>query len=300
MGSVASALNTAHLLTPVSNALDLEGTPTTPLSHEESGQWAIGARKRKRETSLSHIQHSLYDSSDGRNFPNIFDAPTRAGPTPHEHYPRPRKSRRSEPITPFDGGYMSDSPPAAYRGQRVQRKEQIASGSRSHNAGYETDQPLSSVGARSSGGSNAAQEYHHSSDRRIRSTLLAPPAPLESAQRMHDKVISFLQDSFMQDASSWNEFSRDRAHVGSLSNVMLLRIYWFAQGRLDHWVGSRAPQHLNYKKVEIVSHLQHPNITCWFGTDVPICAERRPRCAGSHRGLVSGVQRDPFARDCVW
>jgi hypothetical protein len=45
-----------------------------------------------------------------------------------------------------------------------------------------------------------------------------------------------------------------RAHtVGSLSNVVLLRIYWFAQGRLETWVRSRLPKHLNGKKVEIES-----------------------------------------------
>ena len=57
----------------------------------------------------------------------------------------------------------------------------------------------------------------------------------------------------MEDTLDWNEFARDRAHVGSLSNVGLLRIYWFAQGRMDTWVGSRLPKHVNYKKVEIVS-----------------------------------------------
>jgi hypothetical protein len=104
----------------------------------------------------------------------------------------------------------------------------------------------------------AAQEQHHGSDRRIRSRLQPPPTPLESAQRMHDKVVSFLQDNFMQDTSNWNDFTRDRAQIGSLNNVMLLRVYWFAQRQLDHWVGSRAPQHLNYKKVEIVSFSRHP------------------------------------------
>jgi hypothetical protein len=49
---------------------------------------------------------------------------------------------------------------------------------------------------------------------------------------MHDKVASFLQDMFMEDALEWNDFSRDCAHVGSLSNAALLRIYWFALGRL--------------------------------------------------------------------
>jgi hypothetical protein len=78
---------------------------------------------------------------------------------------------------------------------------------------------------------------------------------MKGFQRMHDKVASFLQDKFMEDALEWNEFSRDCAHVGSLSNAALLRIYWFAQGRLETWVGSRLPKHLNNKKVEIVSFL---------------------------------------------
>jgi hypothetical protein len=68
---------------------------------------------------------------------------------------------------------------------------------------------------------------------------------------MHDKVASFLQDMFMEDALEWNDFSRDCAQVGSLSNVALLRIYWFAQG---HRSESRLSKHLN-KKVEIVSFL---------------------------------------------
>ena len=86
------------------------------------------------------------------------------------------------------------------------------------------------------------------------SLLQPPPAPMEGdPQRMHDKVVSFLQDQFMGDCLDWNVFSRDRAHVGSLSNLALLRIYWFAHGRLETWVGSRLSKHLNYKKVEIVS-----------------------------------------------
>ena len=69
---------------------------------------------------------------------------------------------------------------------------------------------------------------------------------------MHDEVVAFLQEKFMEDPSHWNEFTRDRSQVGSLSNAALLRIYWFAQDRLDTWVGSRLPKHLNSKKVEIV------------------------------------------------
>jgi hypothetical protein len=70
---------------------------------------------------------------------------------------------------------------------------------------------------------------------------------------MHDKVASFLQDKLMEDTLDWNEFSRDRADVASLSNAALLRIYWFAQRQLETWAGSRLPKHLNNKKVEIVS-----------------------------------------------
>ena len=103
----------------------------------------------------------------------------------------------------------------------------------------------------------AAQEQDHggSSDRRMMSSLLQPPPiPIvEAPQRMHDKAVSFLRDGFMEDGVHWNEFARDRAHVGSLSNVALLRVYWFAHGRVEAWVGSRLPKHLNYKKVEIVS-----------------------------------------------
>ena len=75
---------------------------------------------------------------------------------------------------------------------------------------------------------------------------------MESSQCMHDRMASFLQVRFMEDVLEWNEFFRDRAQIGSLSNAALLRVYWFAQGRLETWVGSRLPKHLN-KKVEIVS-----------------------------------------------
>jgi len=96
----------------------------------------------------------------------------------------------------------------------------------------------------------SSQEQHQGSDRRVTTLLQPPPAPVEGSQRMHDKVVSFLQDNFMEGG---NGFTRDRAHVGSLSNAALLRVYWFAQGRLDTWVGSRLPKHLNHKKVQIVS-----------------------------------------------
>ena len=39
---------------------------------------------------------------------------------------------------------------------------------------------------------------------------------------MHDKVASFLQDKFMEDALEWNKFSRECTHVGSLNNAALL------------------------------------------------------------------------------
>jgi len=136
---------------------------------------------------------------------------------------------------------------------------------------------------------------------------------MEGSQRMHDKVVSFLQDSFMEDAVHWNEFTRDRAHVGSLSNAALLRVYWFAQGRLDTWVGSRLPKHLNYKKVEIVSKpfavvvvVFADSLILILFCSVPgggfffLSIGRRPRRAGDHGGLVQRVQRDAFARDCVW
>jgi len=151
---------------------------------------------------------------------------------------------------------MSDSPPATYRSQRVQqRREQTHSGSFLDRSGYETDpdQPSPSVARARPGpssGSNTAQGSS-SSDRKMSSLLQPPPTPMEGPQRKHDNVVSFLQDKFMEDTLDWNEFSRDCAHVGSLSNAALLRIYWFAQGLLEIWVGSRLPKHLNNKKVEI-------------------------------------------------
>ena len=39
---------------------------------------------------------------------------------------------------------------------------------------------------------------------------------------MHDKVVSFLQDRFMEDSLEWNEFPQDHAQVGSLSNAAFL------------------------------------------------------------------------------
>jgi hypothetical protein len=116
---------------------------------------------------------------------------------------------------------------------------------------------------------------------------------------MHDKVASFLRDNFMEDTTHWNEFARDRAHVGYLSNAALLRVYWFAQGLLETWVGSRLPKHLNGKKVEVVSR---SCLFCVFRGWLMASgfAERRPGGAGSYGGLVSGMQRDAFPRDRVW
>ena len=146
---------------------------------------------------------------------------------------------------------MSDSPPAAYRLQSVQqRREKIHSGSFLDRSGYETDEPSPSLVRARPGPSSGC-----SSDRKMSSLLKLPPAPMEAGSRyMQDKVTLFLQNKFMEeDTLEWNEFSRDRAHVGSLSSVMLLRAYWFAQGQLETWVGSRLPKHLKNKKVEIVS-----------------------------------------------
>ena len=243
-GPGAPVMNTVHPLTPVSNRLGLDGIHTTP---SEVGQWSHSARKRKREPSLDQVQQSPFGSPAARSIPMCG-----------QYCGRPRKSRRNNPISSSDGGQMSDSPPVAYRSQRVQkRREQTHSGSfLDRRSGYETDQPSPSVVVRArpgpSSGSNAAQGSS-SSERKMSSLLQPPPAPMETSQRMHDKVALFLRDTFMEDNLDWNEFCRDRAHVGTLSNVTLLRIYWFAQGRLDIWVGSRLSKHLNNKKVEIVS-----------------------------------------------
>ena len=236
--------NTVHPLTPVSNRLGLDGMHTTP---SEVGQRSGGTRKRKRETSLSQVQQSPVGSPAARSMLTLHE----------QYYDRPWKSRRNNPISTSDGGgYMSDSPPAAYRSQKVQqRREQTHSGSFLDRSGYETDQPSLPVIRARPGPSNRSDDAQgsSSSDRKMSSLLQPPPAPMEASQRMHDKVASFLENRFMEDTLDWNEFSRDCARVGSLSNAALLRIYWFAQGRLETWVGSRLPKHLNNKKVEIVS-----------------------------------------------
>ena len=268
-------MNNAHLLTPVSNRLDLDGIHTTP-----SGEWSVGARKRKREASFGHIQLGTPESC---NLSNAIDSPAaaRSLSTSHDYYGRASKSRRNNPITSFDCGYMSDSPPAAHRSQRDRRREKAHPGSHLDRSGYETEQPLPSVRARQPSGMTTAQD---SSDRgsRTGSLLQPPPIRMEGPQRTHDKAVSFLRDGFMEDTVHWNEFARDRAQVGSLSNVALLRVYWFAHGRMEACVGSRLPKHLNHKKVEIVSlALVLPILCfcvlfcgagCWFAdacTDVP-------------------------------
>jgi hypothetical protein len=243
-GPGAPAMNTVHPLTHGSDYLGLDGIHTTP---SEVGQWSGGARKRKRKTSLSQVQQSPFGSPAARSMLTLHE----------QYYDRPRKSRRNNPISSSDGGgYMSDSPPAAYRSQRVQqRREQAHSESFLDRSGYETDRPSTSVVRARPGPSSESNAAHSSSssDRKMSSLLQPPPAPMEGSG-IHDKVVSFLQDEFMEDALDWNEFSRDRAHVGSLSNAALLRIYWFAQRQLETWVGSRLPKHLNNKKVEIVGY----------------------------------------------
>jgi hypothetical protein len=258
-GPGVPGMNTVDSLTPVSNYLGLDEIQATA---SEVGQWSGGARKRKRESSLGHVQDPPFGSPVARSMPTLRHEQYYGRPT------RPLKSRRNNPISSSDGGggYMSDSPPATYRSQRVQqRREQSHSGSFLDRAGYETDQPSSSVVLRAppgpSNGSNSAAQGSSFSDRKMSSLLQPPPAPMEGSQRIHDKVVSFLQDKFMEDILDWNEFSRDRAHIGSLSNMALLRIYWFAQGRLETWVGSRLPKHLNNRKVEIVSL---PVLFCFY------------------------------------
>ncbi|KAH9054188.1 hypothetical protein EDB87DRAFT_120441 [Lactarius vividus] len=162
----------------------------------------------------------------------------------------------------FDDGYKSDSPPTAHRGTKSQRKDFGPSTSHLHYAGYETDQPPSSVRSRPS---SRAQDKYHGPDRKVRSRLQLPPDPVESARRIHEKVVSFLRDEFTQDASSWNEFSQNCAQTRSLSNAVLLKIYWYAQGRLDDWVGAWTPRHLYHKKVEMVRGLSSDDrvLTSW-------------------------------------
>lgn len=268
-------MSTVNPLTPVSNHLGLDGMHTTP---SEVGQWTGGARKRKRETSLGLVQQSPFGS-----------------PAAHEQRRdsgRPWKSRRNNPISSDDrggGGYMSDSPPATYSSQRVQqRREETRSASFLDRSEHESEQPSTSVSVvRARLGLSSGC----SSDRKMTSLLQLPPAPMGGSRHIHDKVASFLRDKFMEDTLDWNEFSRDRAYVGSLSNAALLRIYWFVQERLETWVGSRLANHLNNKKVEIVgsrwlfSVLADCNNVCF----VRFFPGTRPRCARSYGRLVSGM-----------
>jgi hypothetical protein len=117
-------------LPSVSNHLGPDGIHTTT---SEVGQWSGGARQRKRETSLSRVQQSPFGSSAARSMPTLHE----------QYYGRPWKSRRNNPISSDGGGYMSDSPPAAYhRSQSVeQRREQTHSGSFLDRPGYEQANP---------------------------------------------------------------------------------------------------------------------------------------------------------------
>jgi hypothetical protein len=163
-GSGAPVMNAVNPLTPVSNYLGLDGIHTAP---SEVGQWSSGARKRKREASVGQVQQSPFGSPAARNISTLHEQPSG----------RPWKSRRNSNriSSDDDGGYMSDSPPAAYRPQRVeQRREQTHSGSFLDRSGHETDQPSSSVVRSRPGPSDGC-----SSDRKMSSLLQPAPAPLE-------------------------------------------------------------------------------------------------------------------------
>lgn len=248
-GPFAKISTMTQPLTPISNGLGLDSTLTTPFHQRDSVQRVGGAKKRKREASLTHIQPPLvYDAPDGGN---LVQAPETSGQvmsSPSEHNPRPRKSRRNRSISSFDDGYKSDSPSGTYRGSKSLRKDLGPSTSHLHHAGYETDQPLSSVRSRPS---SRAREQHQGPDRKVGSRLQLPPNTTDNARRLHDKIVSFLQNEFTQDAPSWNDFSQNCAQTRSLSNAMLLKVYWYAQGRLDDWVGAWTPERLRHKKVEI-------------------------------------------------
>ena len=75
---------------------------------------------------------------------------TESMPTLHEqcNVGSPWKSSQNNPISSDGGGYMSDSPPAAYLSQRnQQRRYQTHSGSFLDRSEYETDQPLAVRGS---------------------------------------------------------------------------------------------------------------------------------------------------------
>jgi hypothetical protein len=211
--------------------------PPAPVSDhlglDEVGQRAGGSRKRKRETSLSQVQKSPFGSPSAQNMPSL-----------HEQYHGPP---RNNPIS-SGGEKMSDSPPAACHSRKDrQGREQTYSESFLDRSGDDPDRPSPSVVSARPGPSSGCSSRHKMI------SLQPPPASIEGSQCMDDKVTSFLQDKFMEDTLDWNEFSRDRTHVGSLNNVALLSAYWFAQKRLESWVESRLSKHLNYKIVEVVS-----------------------------------------------
>ena len=112
--------------------------------------------------------------------------------------------------------------------------------------------------------SEVGQRSGRSSVRKMSSLFQLPPTPVEGSQRIYNKVASFLGDKYMKVTLDSNEFSRDHTHVGSLSNAALLRIYWFAQGRLETSVGSRLLNLLNNMKVEIVSSRCFSVSVCMF------------------------------------
>ncbi|KAI9456607.1 hypothetical protein F5148DRAFT_366913 [Russula earlei] len=194
-GPATPVLNKAHPIAPLSINLDLDGIHTTS-GHKEVDPWSGRTRKRKREASLGHIQRSPLDSPESHNFTSVTDASaaTRPTPTPPEHYARPWKSKRADPISnPDCGGYMSDSPPTPHRRLRAQRRDPIASTSTpsSHHTGYETDQPFSSVPLRLSSGKMTAQEQYQGSDREL-SLLLQPPPTPSGGPPAHTRQIGFV------------------------------------------------------------------------------------------------------------
>jgi hypothetical protein len=134
-------------------------------------------------------------------------------PTLHEqYYGRPWKSRRNNPISSSDGGgYMSYSPPAAYRSPGVQqRSEQTHSGSFLDRSGYETGQSSPSV-------------------------LRVRPGPSRGCSSDR-KMSSLLQGGY---PGLGRIFSRPRARrILEQCGVVKDILFWFAQGRCK--VGSLA------------------------------------------------------------
>ncbi|KAN0105730.1 hypothetical protein V8E52_010742 [Russula decolorans] len=202
------------------------------------------------QTPPAPADHLSYNNAEGDNFLSYLEA----GPSSKESSLTLMADSRSvmpgtEPhmITLLIEDRRHGTDQLAYRSQRVLRqREQTHSGPFLDQSGYETDQFSPSVVHARHRLSNGC-----SSDRKLSSQLQPSPTPMGGSQRIHDEVASFLEDMFMKDCLDSNEFSRDRTHMGSLSNAALLRIYWFAQGRLETWVRSRLPKHLNDKEVEI-------------------------------------------------